>query len=72
VTGGSDHKVCIWNLLPVLSSKYERLGNKKKIAEEKRRVEGNNEDEKMNEPDESNNDSSDVSVSNCLKSGWRH
>jgi WD40 repeat protein len=23
VTGGSDHKVCIWNLLPGISLKYE-------------------------------------------------
>jgi WD40 repeat protein len=23
VTGGSDHKVCIWNLLPAISLKYE-------------------------------------------------
>ncbi len=23
VTGGSDHKVCIWNLLPAVSLKYE-------------------------------------------------
>jgi hypothetical protein len=23
VTGGSDHKVCIWNLLPAISIKYE-------------------------------------------------
>ncbi len=24
VTGGSDHKVCIWNLLPAVSARYER------------------------------------------------
>ena len=24
VTGGTDHKVCIWNLLPVISKKYEK------------------------------------------------
>jgi hypothetical protein len=24
VTGGSDHKVCIWNLLPAISLKYEK------------------------------------------------
>jgi hypothetical protein len=24
VTGGSDHKVCIWNLLPAISIKYEK------------------------------------------------
>jgi len=23
VTGGSDHKVCVWNLLPAISLKYE-------------------------------------------------
>ena len=23
VTGGSDHKVCIWNLLPAISARYE-------------------------------------------------
>lgn len=23
VTGGSDHKVCIWNLLPAVSLKFE-------------------------------------------------
>ncbi len=27
ITGGSDHKVCIWNLLPVISEKYEMMGN---------------------------------------------
>lgn len=24
VTGGADHKVCIWNLLPAVSIRYER------------------------------------------------
>lgn len=28
VTGGTDHKVCIWNLLPVISEKYEKMGAK--------------------------------------------
>ena len=23
VTGGTDNKVCVWNLLPALSSRYE-------------------------------------------------
>ena len=26
LTGGSDNKVCIWNLLPIISRKYENLG----------------------------------------------
>jgi WD40 repeat protein len=26
LTGGSDNKVCIWNLLPIISKKYELLG----------------------------------------------
>jgi len=28
LTGGNDNKVCIWNLLPILSRKYEVQGNK--------------------------------------------
>ena len=24
MTGGSDHRVCIWNLLPAISLKYEK------------------------------------------------
>ena len=28
LTGGNDNKVCIWNLLPILSRKYEIRGNK--------------------------------------------
>ena len=27
LTGGGDNKVCIWNLLPILSRKYEALGD---------------------------------------------
>ncbi|CDW71962.1 protein hira [Stylonychia lemnae] len=34
VTGGTDHKVCIWNLLPVISEKYEKIGQKNKNAQE--------------------------------------
>ena len=26
LTGGSDNKVCIWNLLPIISRKYEVKG----------------------------------------------
>ena len=26
LTGGSDNKVCIWNLLPIISKKHEILG----------------------------------------------
>lgn len=28
VTGGTDNKVCVWNLLPVVSERYERMGSK--------------------------------------------
>lgn len=34
VTGGTDHKVCIWNLLPVISEQYEKMGVKRKNAQE--------------------------------------
>jgi WD40 repeat protein len=27
LTGGSDNKVCIWNLLPIISRKHELQGN---------------------------------------------
>ena len=27
LTGGSDNKVCIWNLLPIVSRKHELNGN---------------------------------------------
>ena len=35
LTGGSDNKVCIWNLLPIISRKYEVKGMNlpKKAAE---------------------------------------
>lgn len=46
VTGGTDNKVCIWNLLPVISAKHEKLGMKnlastKNAQEERKRVESN-------------------------------
>ncbi len=28
VTGGSDGKVCVWNLLPVIAEKYEVKNNR--------------------------------------------
>jgi len=40
VTGGADHKVCIWNLLPVISEKYEKMGAKKKNAQEDKKIDG--------------------------------
>ena len=36
VTGGSDHKVYVWNLLPVISEKYERLGREAQQPKDKR------------------------------------
>jgi hypothetical protein len=30
ITGGSDHKVCVWNLLPIISEKYEEQNNRKR------------------------------------------
>ena len=48
VTGGSDNKVCIWNLLPAISSKYESMNDKKKNAEEESKKPSDiNEDRQM-------------------------
>jgi len=48
VTGGTDSYVCVWNLLPVISKKYEFMGQDEK---KKKRVsgqdEGEGEDEEM-------------------------
>lgn len=30
ITGGSDHKVCVWNLLPIISKKFEVVNNRNK------------------------------------------
>jgi hypothetical protein len=48
VTGGSDHKVCIWNLLPAISLKYE---NPPSLAApfEKTQLSGNNIEEIKND-----------------------
>jgi WD40 repeat protein len=34
ITGGSDNNVCVWNLLPVISEKYEML-RQPKVQEDK-------------------------------------
>jgi len=53
VTGGADTLVGVWNLLPVISEKYEDLGmeNEEENVEEKSRVSGaeENKDEEMRE-----------------------
>jgi WD40 repeat protein len=32
LTGGSDNKVCIWNLLPIISKQQEILGLEKPLG----------------------------------------
>ena len=50
VTGGSDNKVCVWNLLPVISEKHERMGRTQKNAQNSipRRNSNGNEEVKVN------------------------
>jgi WD40 repeat protein len=38
VTGGGDGVVCVWNLLPVISEKYEQFHKKNMSEEEKNDV----------------------------------
>jgi WD40 repeat protein len=47
VTGGQDHKVCVWNLLPVISEQYEKMGAKKKNAQEERKSNNEKVDARM-------------------------
>ena len=54
LTGGTDHNICIWNLLPVISQKYEKLGQKNKNAQEEVKVNPQG-DTEMRNNDESNN-----------------
>lgn len=38
VTGGGDHNVCIWNLLPILSEKYEMINEIKNSEDEECKI----------------------------------
>ena len=46
ITGGSDNNVCVWNLLPVISEKYEMMSQPvDKANEDKQDNELNNTEE---------------------------
>jgi protein HIRA/HIR1 len=57
VTGGADGLVGVWNLLPVISEKYEEMGMEAETETEQNRVSGNVEESKDEEMRESSVDS---------------
>jgi len=37
IPGGTDHMICVWNLLPCISARFEKKGLKKNAEEETKR-----------------------------------
>jgi hypothetical protein len=55
VTGGSDHKVCIWNLMPALSLKHENPPSRREVLS---KINGGL--ETIHEEENNKNEASDV------------
>ena len=62
VTGGSDHKVTIWNLLPAISAKYENPRMVEELEKYNQRNSNENEANLKAKEDNHNKNSSTVSV----------